>query len=135
VLAVDDETDARELLTTILVQFGAEVKAVESATDALTILGNWWPDVLISDIEMPGVDGYSLIRKVRDLESANGNVMPAIALTAHARAEDHDRALQAGFQIHISKPISPSELKMIVLGLTGRMGHSDPNQLTSPAFT
>lgn len=135
VLAVDDESDARELLTAMLVQFGAEVKAVESATEALTIFRGWSPDVLISDIEMPVLDGYSLIRKVRDLESANGKIIPAIALTAHARAEDRDRALQAGFQIHISKPIAPAELKMIVMGLTGRIVHQETDHLTTSALT
>jgi CheY-like chemotaxis protein len=84
---------------------------------------------------MPDLDGFSLIRRVRDLESANANIIPAIALTAHARAEDRDRALQAGFQIHISKPISPSELKMIVLGLTGRMTHQEPGQIATSVFT
>jgi CheY-like chemotaxis protein len=111
VLAVDDETDARELLITILVQFGAEVKAAASASEALTILGSWWPDVLISDIEMPELDGYSLIRKVRDLRSPNGTIIPAIALTAHARAEDRDRALQAGFKFTSQNQFAPSELK------------------------
>jgi signal transduction histidine kinase/ActR/RegA family two-component response regulator len=135
VLAVDDESDARELVATMLIQFGAEVKAAESATEALTIFGGWSPDVLISDIEMPGLDGYSLIRKVRDLETANGKYIPAIALTAHARAEDHDRALQAGFQIHISKPIAPAELKMIVMGLTGRIVHLETDAITTSALT
>jgi CheY-like chemotaxis protein len=83
---------------------------------------------------MPGLDGYSLIRKLRDLETANGKNIPAIALTAHARAEDHDRALQAGFQIHISKPIAPAELKMIVMGLTGRIVHLETDELTTPAL-
>ncbi|HXM36309.1 MAG TPA: ATP-binding protein, partial [Pyrinomonadaceae bacterium] len=131
VLAVDDETDARELLTTILVKFGAEVKGAESATEALSILQGWRPDILISDVEMPGLDGYSLIEKIRDLEFENGDYLPAIALTAHARAEDRERALQSGFQIHISKPIAATELKMIVLGLTGRKGDQNTNHLAT----
>ena len=135
VLAVDDETDARELLTTILIKFGAEVKEAESATEALSILRDWRPDVLISDLEMPGLDGYSLIQKIRDLESENGDYIPAIALTAHARSEDRERALQAGFQIHLSKPIGPTELKMIVLGLSGRSADQKTDQLAASALT
>jgi signal transduction histidine kinase/ActR/RegA family two-component response regulator len=134
VLAVDDEPDARELLTTTLVKFGVEVRAAESASKALEILGGWRPDVLISDVEMPGLDGYSLIQKVRDLESENGR-LPAIALTAHARREDRDRALQAGFQIHISKPIAPGELKSILLGLMERLRNQESDEPAGSELT
>jgi CheY-like chemotaxis protein len=134
VLAVDDEPDARELLTATLIKMGAEVRAAGSANEALEILGGWRPGVLISDIEMPGLDGYSLIRKVRDLESQNGDRIPAVALTAHARAEDRERALQAGFQIHISKPIAPGELKMILLGLTGRIDNHETDEFATSAL-
>jgi CheY-like chemotaxis protein len=117
VLAVDDDPDARELLTITLIRFGAEVRAADSAQQALEIFGQWRPDVLISDIEMPDIDGHTLIGKLRNLEPDEDGTLPAIALTAHARAEDRDRALRAGFHIHISKPVAPTELNLILFGL------------------
>jgi len=120
VLAVDDEADARELLTAMLSKCDAQVRATASATEALEVLANWHPDVLISDIEMPDIDGYSLIRQVRELEADRGGQIPAVALTAHARVEDRLRALRAGFQIHVSKPIEPTELAIVLASLTGR---------------
>ena len=121
VLAVDDEADARELLTAMLSKCDAQVRATASATEALEVLANWHPDVLISDIEMPDIDGYSLIRQVRELEPDRGGQIPAVALTAHARVEDRLRALRAGFQIHVSKPIEPTELAIVLASLTGRI--------------
>jgi PAS domain S-box-containing protein len=121
VLAVDDEADARELLTAMLSKCDAQVKATASASEALEVLADWQPDVLISDIEMPDIDGYSLIRRVRELEADRGGQIPAVALTAHARVEDRLRALRAGFQIHVSKPIEPNELAMVLASLTGRI--------------
>lgn len=134
VLAVDDEADARELLTTTLIKFGMEVRAAESVHKALEILGGWVPDVLISDIEMPGLDGYSLIQKVRERENGDAVRLPAIALTAHARREDRDRALQAGFQIHVSKPIAPGELETILVGLSGRMNNQEEKEIANSAL-
>jgi PAS domain S-box-containing protein len=122
VLVLDDEPDTRELLITMLSGCDAMVKATASADEALAALAEWQPDVLISDIEMPGVDGYSFIRQVRTHEAVAGGKIPAVALTAHARTEDRLRALQAGFQIHISKPVEPSALTEAVAGLTGRGG-------------
>ena len=109
VLVVDDEADARELLTAILHRAGANVVAVGSAVEALDSLHQRRADVLVSDIGMPDEDGYALIHKVRGLDPERGGVVPAIALTANARAEDRSHALEAGFQMHLAKPIDPGE--------------------------
>jgi signal transduction histidine kinase/ActR/RegA family two-component response regulator len=119
-LVVDDDPDARELLASILKQSGAELITADSATQAIDCYNTIKPDVLISDIEMPGEDGYSLIRKIRKIESEQGGWMPAIALTAHARAEDRVRALAAGFQSHVAKPVEPAELVATISSLTRR---------------
>lgn len=121
VLLVDDEPDARELHSTILSRFGAQVQARASAVEALDLIEHWRPDVLISDLAMPEMDGYQFIAELRKIEAKNGNGnVPAVALTAHARAEDREQALQAGFQIHISKPIEPGELAKVLTSLIGR---------------
>lgn len=119
VLVVDDEADTRRLLTAILTQYGAQVMAVASSLEALMSLQQFPFDVLVSDIGMPEEDGYTLIRKVRNLSSKSGRI-PAVALTAYARAEDRTRALLAGFQLHIPKPVNPSELAAVVANLAGR---------------
>jgi signal transduction histidine kinase/ActR/RegA family two-component response regulator len=111
VLVVDDEADARELLVTVLEQFGAEPRAAGSVAEAVEVLKSFKPHVLVSDIGMPGEDGYVLIRKVREMEAAQGAPsIPAVALTAYARSEDQRRALKAGFRLHVSKPVEPLEL-------------------------
>jgi PAS domain S-box-containing protein len=120
VLLVEDEPDSREMLVVVLTQCGAEVRAVSNAADALSQLESWRPDVLISDIEMPGEDGYTLIRKVRNLPPDRGGKIPAAALTAYARAEDRMRALLAGFHLHVPKPVEPAELAAVVASLAGR---------------
>ena len=122
VLVVDDEADARELLTTILRQYGVEVTAVASANEALETLPQLKPNVLVSDIGMPEEDGYTLMRRVRALDAEQGGQIPAVALTAYARAEDRIQALAAGFQLHIPKPVNPEELAAVVANLTGRTG-------------
>ena len=113
VLVVDDEADARELLTAILHRAGANVVAVGSAVEALDSLHQRRADILVSDIGMPDEDGYALIHKVRGLDPERGAV-PAIALTANARAEDRSHALEAGFQMHLAKPIDPGEFTRTV---------------------
>lgn len=118
VLVVDDERDARDLLTTVLTHSGAQVTAVATVADALEKLLHMKPDLLVSDIEMPGEDGYALIRKVRSLEAAGGHILPAIALTAHARFSDRMRALSAGYQMHVPKPVQPAELIVVIANLT-----------------
>ncbi|HYE66373.1 MAG TPA: ATP-binding protein, partial [Pyrinomonadaceae bacterium] len=122
VLLVDDEPDQLDFLATALKQYGAEVHAVASAAEALSLFEQARPDVLVSDIGMPGEDGYWLIRKVRALESGRENRIPAVALTAYARAEDRMRALLAGFQLHVPKPVEPVELAAVVANLAGRAG-------------
>jgi CheY-like chemotaxis protein len=120
VLLVEDEPDARELLIAVLTRCRADVRAVANATDALLELEAWQPEVLISDIEMPGEDGYTLIRKIRSLPPEHGGKIPAAALTAYARAEDRMRALLSGFQLHVPKPVEPAELVAVVASLAGR---------------
>jgi PAS domain S-box-containing protein len=119
VLVVDDEADARLVLTTIIERCGAEVMAVGSAAEAVNALASFKPDVLMSDIGIPGEDGYSLIRRVRALSPEQGGKIPAVALTAYAREEDRMRALLAGYQLHVAKPVNPAELIAILAGLAG----------------
>ncbi|HEV8604314.1 MAG TPA: response regulator [Tepidisphaeraceae bacterium] len=122
ILLVDDEADAREMLTEVLRRHQARVTAVGSARDALVELDRALPDVLISDIAMPDDDGYSLIRKVRGRTAEQGGQVPAMALTAYAREEDRTRALAAGYQVHVPKPVEPNELATVVAALAGRNG-------------
>src|SRR5688572_10227586 len=120
VLLVDDEPEAREILTTVIGRTGAEVKACISASDALSKLAEWRPDVILSDIAMPDEDGYSFIGKVRSLPRDQGGDIPAAALSAYARDEDRMQALAAGYQMHIAKPIGASQLVTMVAKLAGR---------------
>jgi PAS domain S-box-containing protein len=110
VLVVDDEADARGYLTVALQQCGAEVVTAASAREALDTLQRRSPDVLVSDIGMPGEDGFALIEKVRALDPANGGRVPAVALTAYARHEDRRRVLMAGYDMHLAKPVDPYTL-------------------------
>jgi two-component system CheB/CheR fusion protein len=119
VLVVDDEAEARNLLVLMLTSYEAEVRECASAAEALQILDEWSPDVLVSDIGMPVEDGYELMRKVRAREPERGGLVPALALTAYARAEDARRALEAGYQAHVSKPVEPDELATLVASLAG----------------
>ncbi len=124
VLIVDDEADAREMLALLLRQSGAEVMMAASAAEALAIFtqdtAERKPDVLVSDIGMPGEDGYTLIRQVRALAPEQGGRIPAIALTAYARTEDRIKALSSGFQSHVPKPIEPAEFITVVANLIPR---------------
>jgi PAS domain S-box-containing protein len=123
VLVVDDDMDARALLTFALERCGARVLVADSAESALALLQQARPHVLLADIEMPRQDGYTLIRRVRALPASAGGTTPAAALTAYAGAHDRDRALQAGFQMHLAKPIDPAELAIVVAGLTQAVAH------------
>jgi CheY-like chemotaxis protein/anti-sigma regulatory factor (Ser/Thr protein kinase) len=123
-LVVDDENDALDLIAMELTQHGAQVKGVNSATDALALLGQCKFDVLISDIGMPDIDGHDLIRRVRKSESAQVRAIPAVALTAYARVQDRMRAILAGYNTHVPKPVEASELVTIVASLAGRLGKS-----------
>jgi signal transduction histidine kinase/ActR/RegA family two-component response regulator len=118
VLVVDDEPDARQVIRVGLEQRGATVETAASVEEALAALARHGPpDVLLSDIGMPGEDGYSLIGKVRQLPDAAGGNVPAVALTAYARAEDRDRALAAGYHAHLAKPVEPAQLAEVVAQL------------------
>lgn len=121
VLVVDDEPDARELVRRVLESAEATVITVGSAQEALERLIQDRPDVLVSDIGMPDEDGYDLIRRVRALGQDNGGATPALALTAFARSEDRQRAFMAGFQLHVAKPVEPSELVAVVASLAGKI--------------
>ena len=120
VLMVDDEADARGLVRQVLETRGAKVVTAASAGEAYAALTTTPFDVLLSDIGMPGEDGYALIRRVRQLGAAQGGSIPAVALTAYARAEDRVRAMLAGFQMHVAKPVEAAELITVVASLTAR---------------
>jgi PAS domain S-box-containing protein len=122
VLVVDDEPDALRLVRKLLEACGAEVLGAYSAAEALPLVESRRPDVLISDLGMPDVDGYELLRQVRSLGAERGGRVPAIALTAFARSEDRTRALLAGFLVHVSKPVEPDELVATVASVAGRTG-------------
>jgi signal transduction histidine kinase/CheY-like chemotaxis protein len=123
VMVTDDDLNARELLAMILENAGADVRSASSAEDALLMLQTWSPDVFLSDIEMPGEDGYALMKKVG--AHAARKRMVAIALTAHARPEDRLRALDAGFQWHLAKPIDPAELVSVIAMLVAQLDSID----------
>jgi signal transduction histidine kinase/CheY-like chemotaxis protein len=110
VLVVDDDLDNRELITIMLKQYQAEVISVASAMEVSSVLKSFKPDILISDIGMPDIDGYTLLRSIRCLPPEQGGQIPAIAVTAYARPEDSQQALACGFQLHLSKPIDAHEL-------------------------
>src|SRR5262249_9361890 len=110
VLIVDDEPDGRALVARILEGRGAKPTCVSSAAEALKTLATARFDVRLSDIGMPDMDGYELMRRVRALDSTTTGTLPAIAVTAYARPEDRQRSLLAGYQMHLSKPIEPREL-------------------------
>ena len=122
VLVVDDEADARELLKRVLTDCGATVITADGAIEALARIESDRPDVLVSDIGMPDVDGYAFLKQVRALGKERGGRLPAIALTAFARSEDRTRALLAGFLVHVAKPVDPSELVATIASVVGRTG-------------
>jgi PAS domain S-box-containing protein len=125
VLVVDDDADTRQMLKSVLENHGAAVKTAASAAEALEVIAAGPPDALVADIGMPGEDGYSLMRKIRRLPSSRGGTVPALALTAYARPEDHAQALTAGFQQYVAKPVEPDELAAVVAKLTGRLDAHD----------
>jgi CheY-like chemotaxis protein len=118
-LVVDDEADALELIQRVLENQGAHVSTVRSGDAALRLLESTTPDVLISDIGMPGLDGYQFMRRMRAAEPKERRV-PALALTAFARPDDRKHAILAGYQAHLAKPFDMAELAIVVAGLVGR---------------
>lgn len=120
VLVVDDEADARSLLTLVLEECGAQVQAAASVRQALVAIPQFYPQVLISDIAMPEEDGYTLIHHIRRMELSEGGYLPAAAVTAYARSEDRTRALKAGYDIHLPKPVDTAELIAVVERLAAR---------------
>ncbi len=119
VLVVDDENEARELIKLALEQYGAEVVTAGSAAEAYNLIttAQERPEVIVTDLSMPDEDGYSLLRRVREWEQQRGRYVPAVALTAYGRIEDRVRALRAGFQTHVAKPVEPAELAVVIKSL------------------
>jgi CheY-like chemotaxis protein len=128
VLVVDDEPGARELIANVLQGYGADVSLAESGQAALTKLFEHRPDVLIADVGMPGMDGYALIEQIRALDPDLGGRTPAIAVTGYASQLDRLRALQAGYQNHVAKPVEPHELAIVIASLTGRSASAAANE-------
>ena len=122
---VDDDPDTRDLLGRVLLECKAEVLSTGDAEEALALVERERPDLLVSDIGMPNVDGYELLKRIRALGGGKGGRLPAIALTALARSEDRTRALRAGFAAHIAKPVEPAELVATVASALGRAEGGD----------
>ncbi len=122
ILVVDDDADTRDFYTFVLEQFGASVTAVESAMDALQVLAESEPDVVLSDIGMPFMDGYMLMRQIKALQTGEGKKIRAIALTAYAGEFNQQQAIKSGFQMHLSKPVEPEELVRAIAILIGKSG-------------
>ncbi len=119
ILVVDDAIDTCDMLRFLFERCGAQVQTATSAKDAFGIVEVWNPDVLVSDIGMPEVDGYELIRRIRAQGSARNTKLPAVALTALTRIDDRVKALAAGYQMHVAKPVEPVELLTVVASLAG----------------
>jgi CheY-like chemotaxis protein len=120
VLVVDDDPDARRVMTRLLKDFGATVADADSVARAMGMIGSFGPDVLVSDIGMPGQDGYDLMKQLRGSEGTDGARLPAIALTAFAGEDNRKRAIKGGFQTHLAKPVNPAALVMEIAKLAGR---------------
>jgi CheY-like chemotaxis protein len=120
ILVVDDDKDSAEWVAELLHTAGAEVRIVHSAAEGVEAVRTWRPNLLISDIGMPGEDGYALMKRVRALDPKEGRQTPALALTAHARPDDRVRALSVGYQMHAAKPIDPIELLIVSASLLNR---------------
>ncbi|MEW6498590.1 MAG: response regulator [Cyanobacteriota bacterium] len=125
VLVVDDDVDSLELTCVILEQYGVEIAIAASASEAIEINTKFHPELLICDIGMPVMDGYSLIRKIRTLPPEQGGLIPAIAMTAYAGEQERTQALNAGFQRHISKPVDPNNLVAVVASLAKCLSHNE----------
>jgi PAS domain S-box-containing protein len=120
ILVVDDDPDGLELAALVLINAGAEVRTASSPGAAMAVLEDWPADVLVTDLEMPGEDGVGLLRRARQMMTLRARRLPALALTAYGRSEDRVRALAAGFNLHLGKPVDPAELVLAVASLLGR---------------
>ena len=118
ILAVDDNEDNRNLFSIILKSLGASVRLAESAAEAMVVFHEYSPDIILSDISMPGEDGFSLLKKIKTREAVQKNKTPVIALTAHPGQEDIKRVLEAGFSAHIAKPVEKTKLSNVIKKLT-----------------
>ena len=119
VVVVEDDEDAREILVGILVMQGAECVGTGTAAEAVDLVASFHPDVLVSDIGLPDMDGFALLRCVRGLGADQGGLVPAIALTGYAALDDSRRALAAGYQVHVAKPVEASLLTQAVANIAG----------------
>jgi CheY-like chemotaxis protein len=120
VLVVDDDDDTREMMVYVLNHWEAQTQASASVAEALVLLANWQPDIILADLSMPEEDGYSLLRKIRTHNSEIYANTPVIALTAHAHPEESKRALSAGFQLHMTKPVDVQTLAEAIINLTAK---------------
>jgi CheY-like chemotaxis protein len=120
VLTVDDQQDTRELITLALGRYGAEVRTSDSASMALEMIEDWRPDVVVSDIGLPEMDGYDFMQRLREIEG-DGDRIPAIAVTGYAGAIDESKALNAGYALHLSKPIELNELAKAIARVSRRV--------------
>jgi CheY-like chemotaxis protein len=120
ILVVDDHADARAAIAAVLAECGADVVPVASAAEALERLPELHPDIMVSDIAMPEMDGRGLIHRVRELDNEDGGAVPAVALTAYASPTDCTRTLLAGYQLYLAKPFDPTELVGLIARLAGR---------------
>jgi signal transduction histidine kinase/ActR/RegA family two-component response regulator len=132
VLVIDDDCDARDLVEAILADAGAIVATAATVDEAIAAVQRFRPEVIVSDIKMPGDDGYALIRRIRGQGAARGGHVPAVALTAHAGSEDRIRALTAGYNTHVTKPVEPGELVAVVASLRGLRRSTPPAPLPRP---
>jgi PAS domain S-box-containing protein len=122
VLVVEDDVETRDILSAILERAGFSYRVATRASEALSVLDDWQPDVIVSDIGMPDMDGYAFVRHLRARPAAQGGHIPALALSAFARAEDRELALRSGYQAHIAKPVEPADLVTAIATLTGQSG-------------
>ena len=126
ILLVEDEPTASEALQALFHSCGAQARIANSVPEAMAIFEVWQPNVLVSDIAMPGEDGYSLIRKIRQRTAAQGGTIPAVAPTAYAKIEDRLTILSAGFQMYLAKPADPNELIAVVGSLARHRVPGEP---------
>jgi PAS domain S-box-containing protein len=135
VLVVEDDVETRDILAAILDRAGFSYRVATRASEGLTVLDDWQPDVIVSDIGMPDMDGYAFVRQLRARPAAQGGHIPALALSAFARAEDRDLALRSGYQAHIAKPVEPADLVKAIATLTGHSAGPSEGAANGPAGT